>query len=93
MNIFKQPIYTKEFFGAEYSFMVNVGDQKAASVEVFFNQDGILATAKYEGVTIKKPLPQRPLKPDYDWAVDLCQEVAEKVAVKLQTSEVMNKPL
>ena len=93
MNIFKEPLWTKEFHGACYSFSVNVGDQKAASVDVFFGRNSVIAEAKYEGVSIEKPYPKMPPKPDYDWAVDLCQEVAERVGLRLQTTEAMNEPV
>lgn len=93
MSIYDEPLYTKEFDEARYSFTVNVGDKKIASVEVIFGQDSVIAQAKYEGVSIKKTYQKTPLTPDYCLAEAFCQEVAEKVAIKLGTREAMEKPL
>ena len=93
MSIFNEPLWTKEFHSARYSFSVNVGDHKVADVDVIFGRDEIIAEAKYEGVRIEKPYPKMPPKPDYDQALDLCQVVAKKVGLRLQTTEAMNEPL
>lgn len=85
MSIYHEPIYTKQFEVARFAFWVNVGIRKAERIEVYFWDDKIIAGCK--DVVIEKPLSSKPPKPDYDWAADICQEVAEKIVNMIEAGE------